>query len=187
VRTSLLLAATPVACAVYLAAAPVSAQQPTPCKLVSNAVVASAIGAPVEGSAQPGLPPGVDGCDFADATGDQFSVSRTSNTLAPGAALSPGALAQSYFPDLTDDAVARIDALTQPGISLALPGLRVQTVGGVGDDAVLVKEALDEDTLADTLVVRRGTDIFAFNTDDSPDAPDRLTALAAGVLTSVSP
>ena len=150
-------------------------------------MVSSAVGAPVQGTAQLGLPPGVDGCDFADAAGNQFSVSRVSSALAPGAALSPGALAQSYFPDLTDDAAARIDALTQPGIRLALPGLQVQTVGGVGDAAVLVKEALDEDALADTLVVRRGTDILAFTTDDSPDAPDRLTALAAAVLTSASP
>src|SRR5438874_1990333 len=152
------LAATIAATAVCLSGTPAAAQQGSPCGLLTSATASTVLGESVQTAAQP-LVPGVDVCNVLDARGIAFSVTRVTDVIAPGDPLSPGALAQSYFPDLSDAAAAQIDALAQPGMNLSLPGFQIGTVGGLGGSAILVKQDLGDPPLEDTLLVRRGSDI----------------------------
>jgi hypothetical protein len=165
---------------------PVAAEM-TPCSLVTEAVVSQAIGGPVEGHADIGLPVGLDACEFIDQNGADFGVSRERNAFGAGEQGGAAALAQRYVPDLPEEAHAQISALSQAGMSIALPGYQIAAVGGVGDSAVWVKTELQPGSTLDSLIVQRGADAFAFDVDDVPDGLAQLTRLAQAVLSNVAP
>jgi hypothetical protein len=77
---------------------------------------------------------------------------------------------------------AEIGALSQAGMNVALPDYEFESVGGVGDAALWVKTQLVPGFFKDSLLVQRGSDTFAFDVDDGPDARVGLTALAQAVL-----
>jgi hypothetical protein len=59
--------------------------------------------------------------------------------------------------------------------------VEVTPAGGVGDSAMYLLIKLDDGPLL-SLRVQRGSDVYAFNTQDSPGARDRLMALAQATL-----
>jgi hypothetical protein len=89
-----------------------------------------------------------------------------------------------YVPQLPPEALAQIDALSQAALNVAVPGYEVSTISGVGDAALFVKSELVPRFFKDSLIVQRGGDGFAFDTDDTPDAQTKLTALAQATLGS---
>jgi len=63
----------------------------------------------------------------------------------------------------------------------AVPPIEITPVDGIGYSAVLLRIPVDDQTLV-SLRVERGDDVYAFNTADAPDTPDRLITLAKAVL-----
>jgi hypothetical protein len=157
-----------------------------PCPVVTDAVVSAASGTPVSGQNQANVIPGFDLCDFTDPSGSGFSVMRESNAFGPGEG-GAAALATRYIPQLPDAARAQIDALSQIGINVAVPGYEIAAVSGVGDAAIWVKTELLPGVFNDSLIVQRGGDAFSFNMEDSPDAQAKLNTLAQAVLANLNP
>jgi hypothetical protein len=165
-------------------ASPVAAES-TPCPIASDGTVSGAVGLPVSGSVVTNFG-GMTLCSYSNesASGRAFGVSHEMNAFGPsegGAA----ALAQRYVPGLPDTARTQIDALSQAGINVVDPNYELESVGGMGDAALWVKIQLVPGFFKDSLLVQRGSDGFAFDVDDSPDARAELTALAQAVLAQV--
>jgi hypothetical protein len=160
--------------------------QTAPCPVVNDDVVSIALGTPVTGKSQANIIPGFDACDFIDATGTDFGVSRERNAFGPAEGGAAG-LAQRYIPQLPDVARAQIDALSQAGINVAVPGYELTAVSGLGDSALRVKSELVPGFFKNSLLVQLGSDGFAFETDDSPAAQTKLSALAQAVLANLTP
>lgn len=68
-----------------------------------------------------------------------------------------------------------------PGAPAAAAAIESTPVDGFGDSAVLLRIPVGEGTLV-SLRVQRGAEVYAFNSDDAPDTPDRLMSLARIVL-----
>jgi hypothetical protein len=160
------------------------AQVPS-CPVVSDAVASQALGTPVQGKAQSDLPAGLVLCDFIDPTGVDYGVSTQSGAFPPGAAGGAAALALMYVPQLPPEAQTQIDALSQAGLNVAAPGYQISSVSGVGDAALFVKSELVPGFFKDSLLVQHGSDGFSFDTDDTPDAFTKLSALAQAALGSL--
>lgn len=158
--------------------------QSTPCPFASDAVVSTALGGPAHGSMQANISPGLDFCDFTDAAGTDFTVSRESNVFGPGEGGTSG-LALRYIPTLSDAMRDQISALNQAGFNMALPGYDVANVSGVGDAAIWVKAEIAPGIVNDSIIVQRGSDSYGFQVDDSPDAQMKLNALAQAVLATL--
>jgi hypothetical protein len=158
------------------------AAQSTACPIAGDSTVSQAVGAPVSGSVDVTLD-ALTVCTFSDGSTSShaFGVSRETGAFGPADG-GVGALAQRYIPALPDAARAQIDALSQAGISVALPDHEFQSVAGVGDSALWVKTQLVPGFFKDSLLVQRGSDAFSFDVDDGPDAQAALTALAQAVL-----
>jgi hypothetical protein len=158
------------------------AAQPTGCPIAADSTVSGAVGSPVSGKVEAAMS-ALTLCTFSDGStsGRAFGVSRETDVFGSsegGAA----ALAQRYIPQLPDVARAQIEALSQAGMTIALPDYEFEAVGGVGDSALWVKTQLLPGFFKDSLLVQRGNDAFAFDVDDSPDAQATLIALAQAVL-----
>jgi hypothetical protein len=151
---------------------------------MSDAVASQALGAPVQGKAQSDLPGGLVLCDFIDPAGTDYGVSRQSGAFPPGAAGGVAALALMYVPQLPPEARTQIDALSQTGMNIAVPGYEVSSIGGLGDAALFVKSELAPGYVKDSLLVQNGSDGFSFDTVDTPDVLTKLTALAQAALSS---
>jgi len=175
-----------VALVLFLLACVGAEAQSASCPVTSDSVVATALGQSVKGTAQTNIIAGFDSCDFVDGTGTDFGVSRESGAFGPGEG-GAAALAQRYVPQLPDAARAQLDALSQAGLDVALPGYDISFVSGVGDSALWVKTELVPGFFKDSLIVQQGSDAFAFDTDDSPAAPMKLNALAQAVLANLTP
>jgi hypothetical protein len=154
------------------------------CPVVDDAAASQALGVTVHGKAQAGMPAGTDMCDYIDPAGIDYSVSRQSGAFAPGAAVGAGALALMFVPQLPADALSQIDSLSQNGTTLTAPGFQISAVNGVGDAALLVKAELMPGIVRDSLFVQHSSDAWSFVTDDTPETPARLTALAQAALGS---
>jgi hypothetical protein len=154
--------------------------------MVSDALVSTTLGVPVTGRYEANIVPGFDSCDFVDPNGTGFTVMRESNAFGPGDGGVAG-LAMRYIPQLPDAARAQIDALSQIGINVAVPGYEISAVNGVGDAAIWVKTELLPGTFNDSLIVQHGGDGLSFNMDDAPDAQAKLTSLAQAVMANLSP
>ena len=111
---------------------------------------------------------------------------REKNAFGPGEG-GVAALATRYIPQLPDAVRAQIDALSQIGINIAVPGYEIAAVNGVGDAAIWVKTELLPGSFNDSLIVQRGSDAFSFNMDDVPDAQSKLNTVAQVVLANPSP
>lgn len=159
--------------------------QSLPCPMITDAVVSATLGMPVTGQYEANIVPGFDSCDFVDPNGTGFTVMRESNAFGPGEGGAAG-LARRYIPQLPDAARAQIDALSQIGINIAVPGYELSAVNGVGDAAIWVKTELLPGTFNDSLIVQRGGDAFSFNMDDTPDAQAKLHTLAQAVLANLT-
>jgi hypothetical protein len=160
--------------------------QSLPCPMVTEAVVSATLGMPFTGQYEANIIPGFDSCDFVDLDGTGFTVMRESSAFGPGEG-GVAALARRYIPQLPDAARAQIDALSQIGINIVVPGYEVSAVNGVGDAAIWVKTELLPGTFNDSLIVQRGGDAFSLNIDDAPDAQAQLTTLAQAVMANLSP
>jgi len=154
------------------------------CPILDDAIVAGVLGSSVESHVTTNIVPGFDSCDFVDSAGTDFGITRQSGAFGPADAAGAAALAVKYIPQLPDEARAQIDTLSQIGIKIAVPGYQLTPVDGVGDAALWVKTELVPGSFKDSLLVQHGTDAFAFDTDDSPEAQSKLTALAQAVLSS---
>jgi len=160
-------------------ALPVAAQtQPPTCPIADDSLATRALGNDVRGEGIQTNIPGLDACDFEDASGTAITVSRQSGAFSSSTANGAAALAAMFLPDLPDSAQAQLAAVSQTGIKIALPGFELSSVTGLGDAAVWVKS-----NDGDSLLAQRGADAFSFETDDAPDAQAKLTAFARAVLT----
>lgn len=159
-------------------AAPAAAQGAS-CPILTDAAASSALQADVRGQPTPTNVPGLDACNFEDPDGNVYSISRQTGALAPTSS-GPVALAQIFIPNLPDSARAQLAALTQLGLKVTIGDNELSSLSGVGDAALWVKS----DTAGDGLYVQRGSDAFAFESDDAPGIQSRLTALAQAALTS---
>jgi len=160
--------------------------QSAPCPMVTDTVVSAALGTPVTSQYEANIVPGFDSCDFVDPNGTGFTVMRESNAFGPGEG-GAAALARRYIPQLPDAVRAQIDALSQIGINIAVPGYEISAVNGVGDAAIWVKTELLPGTFNDSLIVQRGGDAFSFNMDDSADAQMKANTIAQAVLANLTP
>ncbi len=161
-----------------------AAAQSSACPVVDESVVSTALSETVHGGGQ--MTTGVELCDFTDDLGTGFGVGRERNAFGAGEG-GAAALATRYIPQLPDLARTQIDTLSALGINVAVPGYELSAVNGVGDAALWVKTELTPGTFIDSLLVQVGPDGFTFNTDDSPDAQMKLTALARAVLANLNP
>jgi hypothetical protein len=159
-------------------ALPVAAQAPS-CAIADEGLATHALGTVVHVQGIPTSVPGLDACDVVDTTGNAITVSRQSDAFTTVSLTGAVGLAAVFIPDLPDAAQAQLAVLSQTGIKLTVPGFELSSVNGVGDAALWVKT-----DGGDSLLAQRGTDAFAFETDDAPDAQMKLTALARAVLTS---
>src|SRR5438067_1007281 len=75
---------------------PSAAAQSDPCPVVSTAVVSNALGTPVTGKATPGMPAGLDLCEFTDAAGSSFGVYREVSAFNAGAPVGAAGLVLRY-------------------------------------------------------------------------------------------
>jgi hypothetical protein len=103
--------------------------------------------------------PGLESCAVQDGDASVITVLHISGPIDPGDVAGEG---------LPSSAPTSID--TRP-------------VDGIGDSAVLLRIPVDDQTLV-SLRVQRGDDVYAFNTADAPETPDRLFSLAKTVLGS---
>ncbi len=161
------------------------AQSPA-CPMLTEALVSTTLGTPVTGKYEANIIPGFDSCDFIDPDGTGFTVMRESNAFGPGEG-GAAALARRYIPQLPDAAGAQIDALSQIGINIAVPGYEISAVTGLGDAAIWVKTELLPGIFNDSLIVQHGGDALSFNMDDVPDAQAKLSTLARTTLANLTP
>jgi hypothetical protein len=159
---------------------------PGPCPIVGDAVAAGALGGPVQTTATPNAAPGLDACDFVDSSGTDYEISREVGAFQPGEPTGAVILALKYLPEINDSAVTQLSALAQPGQTVTLPGYSVSAVSGIGDAAVWIKAQSDSGAYDDSLLVQRGSDVFAFGAPDAPDTQTKLNSLAQAVLTTNS-
>jgi hypothetical protein len=101
--------------------------------------------------------PSVESCAVDDGVSNPISILHISGALDPDDVNVPGAA------------------------SAAAPPIETTPIDGLGDSAKVLRFMLDEGVLV-SLRVQRGSEVFAFNTEDAPDAQSRLTALATTVL-----
>jgi hypothetical protein len=163
----------------FLASALPVAAQGSGCPIADDALVSVAVGASVTGHAANTIVPGLVACNFEDARGGEIGVTRQVGAFGPNDPTGPAALAAMFVSDVPDAVQAQFAALNQAGIQISAPGYELASPTGLGDAALWVKT-----TDLASLFVQRGTDVYAFETDDPQDAQARLTALAQLVLKS---
>jgi len=146
------------------------AAQP-PCPFANDRVVSQSLGTQVHGYADSSMP-GYDQCEFGDIT-----LIRQSGAFARGSTTLLG-LAQNVVLGLPEPVAAQIAVLGLDGV-LDVPGYQIATPSGLGDAAVWVKNSSFG---VDALVIQRGTEVFALQVLDRPDAQAQLTALGRAVL-----
>ena len=152
--------------------------------MINDTVVSATLGMPFTGQYEANNVPGFDSCDFVDLDGTGFTVIRESNAFGPGEG-GAAALARRYIRQLPDPARAQIDALSQIGMNIAVPGYEISSVNGIGDAAIWVKTELLPGIFNDSLIVQRGGDAFSLNMDDVPDAQLKLNTLAQAMLANL--
>ena len=153
------------------------------CVLVSPALAEGIFGKETDVLSLPGVPSGMDACDVVTSTNDYYTIVRENGVFAYGTPVPPGAIAQMFFPQLTDDTLTQINA-NPSATSVTAPGFELSTIAGLGDTAIVVH------TVPPTMVsilVRRGVDAFMFQTDDLAPQPARLTSLAQAILSGGVP
>lgn len=154
------------------------------CAIVGPAVAEGIFGKETDVLPLPGVPSGMDACDIVTSTNDYYTIVRDNAVFANAASVPPGAIAQMFFPQLTDDTLTQINS-NQPGTSVVTaPGFEISTIAGIGDTALVVHTV--PATMV-TILVRRGADAFLFQTDDLAPQPARLTALAQALLPGSAP
>ena len=168
------------------------------CPLISNSVVAQAVGSPVHGGimtdfvSDTPLDTGPDKTTcWWDTDGDaSVTLTRQTNAFGPGGAATPTELAQTLF-RVPDEARTEIAALNQAGVSdVHVPSYTLTTASGIGDAAVWIFQKDSSINVASGgFVVQRGTDAIVFGVigPDEPEAKNTATALANAVLTTMAP
>jgi len=143
----------------FASALPAAATPGGPCSFASDDVVSQALGAPAH-VIQAIESPDLQTCAVLNPNGGSpvslFKINAQSDLLAD--AQLPG----------SDGA-----GPTNP--------VQVEPVSGLGDSAVYLHLAVDTDTML-SLRVQVGTTVYAFNAEDTPDAPATLLALGKAVL-----
>jgi hypothetical protein len=74
------------------------------------------------------------------------------------------------------------DAANQPAADV-----QVTPVDGFGDQAVFLSIPVGDGGTVISLRVQRGAEIYAFNTQDAPDAQAKLIAVGTAVLANLTP
>jgi hypothetical protein len=148
-----------------------AAQDKPPCPFTSDSVVAPALGSPVHGFAS-ATAPGFDGCEFGDLTIYRQSGPDVASNLGLAG------LAQNIVLGLPAEVAAQVGALGV-GRTIDVPGYQLATLSDLGDAALWVK---DSSFGVDTLVVQRGSEVFAFQVLDGPSAQATTTAVARAVI-----
>jgi len=169
------------------------------CPLVSNDVVAQAIGTQVQGGIQtdPLNPdqaldtgPNQTVCMWDADTGDMVFVTRESNVFSNGIATSPADLALKRA-RLPAEARAEINALREAGVStIQVPTFAMTNAGGLGDSAVwMFQHDPGLDLASGGFVVQRGADALVFGIIGPEEGPAKTQAqaLAQTVLATLAP
>jgi hypothetical protein len=144
---------------VLASALPVAAQPGGPCTLVSDDALSAALGSParaVEAIAVPGLV----SCGVLSDGNDDLSIMHI--TAAPDALLE--------------------GSLPMPGMAEPAGQVEITPAIGLGYSAEFLRIPVDGDTLLSLRVQVGDSDVYAFNTRDTAEAPARLMALGKAVL-----
>lgn len=160
-----------------LTASAAAAQDNPPCPFATDSVVTPVLGGSVHGQADPSTVPGFDTCEFGDFTLIHQSGGAVANQ--PGLA----GLAQNVVLGLPGAVAAQIAGL-ETGGTIDLPGYQIASLSGLGDAALWVRDARFG---VDALVVQKGSEVFAFQVLDRPDAQATTTALAQAVVANAAP
>ena len=162
----------------WLPTAAANAEDQNSCPVVAQSIVEGVLGQQADFVPLPGVPAGMDACEFDAANDDVYTIVRENAVFAAGTPVAAGDLTRMFFPQLTDDTVAQISA-DQAGTDVSAPGFDITSMSGLGDSAVVAHTV--PATMV-TILVRRGTDWFIFQTDDLGAGQAQLTSLAQAVL-----
>ena len=100
------------------------------CAIVGSSIVAGVLGQQTDVFALPGAPSGMDACAIVDDNDDNYTIVRENGVFSPATPVAPADIALTFFPQLTDDTVAQINAVTQSGAKISAPGFEITALGG---------------------------------------------------------